>query len=115
MEKKDRLAAIPPVARRQRRPPRDLAPVRQRRRREFDFLGYTFGRMFSARTGQARIGYRRRRGKSLRAIAAAMAKRGHKLSVEGVRKVLRAAEERMASPRRLSAGRRLRTEGKESR
>src|ERR1700690_3835429 len=23
---------------------------------EFDFLGYTFGRMFSARTGQARIG-----------------------------------------------------------
>ena len=25
---------------------------------EFDFLGYTFGRMYSARTGQARIGYR---------------------------------------------------------
>src|ERR1700720_2779135 len=25
---------------------------------EFDFLGYTFGRMFSARTGQARIGCR---------------------------------------------------------
>ena len=25
---------------------------------EFDFLGYTFGRMFSARTGEARIGYR---------------------------------------------------------
>ena len=25
---------------------------------EFDFLGYTFGRMSSARTGQARIGYR---------------------------------------------------------
>jgi hypothetical protein len=25
---------------------------------EFDFLGYTFGRMFSARTGQAHIGYR---------------------------------------------------------
>ena len=24
----------------------------------FDFLGYTFGRMYSARTGQARIGYR---------------------------------------------------------
>ena len=24
----------------------------------FDFMGYTFGRMFSARTGQARIGYR---------------------------------------------------------
>jgi RNA-directed DNA polymerase len=24
---------------------------------EFDFLGYTFGRMYSARTGQARIGY----------------------------------------------------------
>ena len=25
---------------------------------EFDFLSYTFGRMYSARTGQARIGYR---------------------------------------------------------
>ena len=25
---------------------------------EFDFLGYTFGRMYSARTGQSRIGYR---------------------------------------------------------
>jgi group II intron reverse transcriptase/maturase len=25
---------------------------------EFDFLGYTFGQMYSARTGQARIGYR---------------------------------------------------------
>ena len=25
---------------------------------EFDFLGYTFGRMFSAKTGQARLGYR---------------------------------------------------------
>ena len=25
---------------------------------EFDFLGYTFGRMFSERTGQARLGYR---------------------------------------------------------
>jgi len=25
---------------------------------EFDFLGYTFGRMYSARTGRARIGYR---------------------------------------------------------
>ena len=24
----------------------------------FDFLGYTFGRMYSARTGQARIGFR---------------------------------------------------------
>jgi RNA-directed DNA polymerase len=25
---------------------------------EFDFLGYTFGRLYSARTGQARLGYR---------------------------------------------------------
>jgi RNA-directed DNA polymerase len=25
---------------------------------EFDFLGYTFGRVYSARTGQARLGYR---------------------------------------------------------
>ena len=25
---------------------------------EFDFLGYTFGRMYSARTGQARLAYR---------------------------------------------------------
>jgi hypothetical protein len=24
---------------------------------EFDFLGYTFGRMYSARTGQARLGW----------------------------------------------------------
>src|SRR6201993_4594222 len=28
------------------------------REEEFDFLGYTFGRMYSARTGQARLGYR---------------------------------------------------------
>jgi RNA-directed DNA polymerase len=25
---------------------------------EFDFLGYSFGRMYSERTGQARLGYR---------------------------------------------------------
>ena len=25
---------------------------------EFDFLGYTFGRMYSPTTGQARLGYR---------------------------------------------------------
>ena len=25
---------------------------------EFDFLGYTFGRMYSPKTGQARFGYR---------------------------------------------------------
>ncbi len=25
---------------------------------EFDFLGYSFGRMYSAKTGQARLGYR---------------------------------------------------------
>jgi RNA-directed DNA polymerase len=31
---------------------------------EFDFLGYTFGRMYSARTGQAHIGYRRRASRS---------------------------------------------------
>ena len=31
---------------------------------EFDFLGYTLGRMFSARTGQARIGYRPSRRKA---------------------------------------------------
>ena len=28
------------------------------REEEFDFLGYSFGRMYSARTGQARLGYR---------------------------------------------------------
>src|SRR5208283_4286151 len=28
---------------------------------EFDFLGYTFGRMYSARTGRARLGYTSRR------------------------------------------------------
>src|SRR4051794_40856680 len=32
---------------------------------EFDFLGYTFGRMYSPRTGQARLGYRPSR-KSIR-------------------------------------------------
>src|SRR5271154_703795 len=32
--------------------------IRKAPEEEFDFLGYTFGRMFSARTGQARIGYR---------------------------------------------------------
>ena len=32
--------------------------VRNARAEDFDFLGYTFGRMYSARTGQARIGYR---------------------------------------------------------
>src|SRR5215470_1755460 len=63
-----------------RRRPRDLVPERQSRRslvatardlvneektrickvpeEVFDFLGYTFGRMYSARTGQARLGYR---------------------------------------------------------
>jgi Natural resistance-associated macrophage protein-like len=35
------------------------------RKREFDFLGYSFGRMYSARTGQARLGYRPSR-KSIR-------------------------------------------------
>ena len=34
---------------------------------EFDFLGYTFGRMYSARTGQARLGYRPSK-KSIRRI-----------------------------------------------
>ena len=34
---------------------------------EFDFLGYTFGRMYSARTGQARLGYRPSK-KSIRAF-----------------------------------------------
>jgi hypothetical protein len=46
--------------------PRDGTPklatnrpwIRKVPEEEFDFLGYTFGRMFSARTGQARIGYR---------------------------------------------------------
>src|ERR1700730_3975509 len=34
---------------------------------EFDFFGYTFGRMYSARTGQARLGYRPSK-KSIRRI-----------------------------------------------
>jgi RNA-directed DNA polymerase len=34
---------------------------------EFDFLGYTFGRMYSAKTGQARMGMRPSK-KSIRAI-----------------------------------------------
>ena len=33
---------------------------------EFDFLGYTFGRMYSARTGQARLGYRPSKKSSIR-------------------------------------------------
>ena len=32
--------------------------LRNARRESFNFLGYTFGRMYSAKTGQARIGYR---------------------------------------------------------
>ena len=36
---------------------------------EFDFLGYTFGRMYSARTGQARIGYRPSKKSIQRAVA----------------------------------------------
>jgi hypothetical protein len=35
---------------------------------EFDFLGYTFGRMHSARTGQARLGYRPSK-KSIKRVA----------------------------------------------
>ena len=35
---------------------------------EFDFLGYTFGQMFSARTGEARIGYRPSRKSIQRAV-----------------------------------------------
>ena len=45
---------------------------------EFDFLGYTFGRMFSARTGQARIGYHsgsRRDRRDLRSARRAQGKR----------------------------------------
>ena len=36
---------------------------------EFDFLGYTFGRMYSARTGKARIGYRPSKKSVQRAVA----------------------------------------------
>ena len=36
---------------------------------EFDFLGYTFGRMYSAKTGQARIGYRPSKKSIQRAVA----------------------------------------------
>src|SRR5271157_468586 len=36
---------------------------------EFDFLGYTFGRMYSARTGQARLGYRPSRKSIKRMVA----------------------------------------------
>jgi hypothetical protein len=41
----------------------------------FDFLGYTFGRMFSARTGQARIGSLRRPSHEL-VVEVRPAKRG---------------------------------------
>ena len=36
---------------------------------EFDFLGYTFGRMYSAKTGKARIGYRPSKKSIQRAVA----------------------------------------------
>ena len=36
---------------------------------EFDFLGYTFGRMYSARTGKARLGYRPSKKSVQRAVA----------------------------------------------
>ena len=36
---------------------------------EFDFLGYTFGRMYSAKTGQARLGYRPSKKSIKRAVA----------------------------------------------
>jgi len=36
---------------------------------EFDFLGYTFGGMYSAKTGQARIGYRPSKKSIQRAVA----------------------------------------------
>src|SRR5450755_4230129 len=42
---------------------------------EFDFLGYMFGRMYSARTGQARLGYRPSR-KSIKR----MVEKGHALT-----------------------------------
>ena len=35
---------------------------------EFDFLGYTFGRMYSARTGQARLGHRPSKKSITRAV-----------------------------------------------
>ena len=35
---------------------------------EFDFLGYTFGRMYSARTGQARLGQRPSKKSITRAV-----------------------------------------------
>src|SRR3979409_55790 len=35
---------------------------------EFDFLGYTFGRMYSARTGQAYLGYRPSRKSTKRMV-----------------------------------------------
>jgi len=35
---------------------------------EFDFLGYTFGRMYSARTGQARLGHRPSKNSITRAV-----------------------------------------------
>jgi len=46
---------------------------------EFDFLGYTFGRMYSMRTGQARIGYRPSK-KSIRR----MVKEIHALTAEAM-------------------------------
>jgi len=35
---------------------------------EFDFLGYTFGRMYSAKTGRARLGHRPSKTSITRAV-----------------------------------------------
>ena len=39
---------------------------------EFDFLGYTFGRMYSARTGKAYLGYRPSTAQGFRPASCAM-------------------------------------------
>jgi group II intron reverse transcriptase/maturase len=44
---------------------------------EFDFLGYTFGRMYSARTGKSRIGYRPSKKSIQRMVATVRALTAH--------------------------------------
>jgi len=50
---------------------------------EFDFLGYTFGRMYSARTGQARLGYRPSKKSIRRMVEKVHALTAHSMTWQG--------------------------------
>ena len=56
---------------------------------EFDFLGYTFGRMYSARTGNARIGYRPSKRSIQRMVATVRALTAHQTTWQETTEVVR--------------------------